>query len=389
MRPTTSSKARAILAVEVGSGRVCWVAGDDELAALVTRPPAPGTVTDDAGRPVAAGELPLEAARVGRVYPARTMSFGKESAACVLVSVTRPEGPDGTVAELAIVTVEPTVRSFEGARKDLLAITAHELRSPIASLRLDLERLRRRMWRADTVRGADVAGEMERGLRQLARLTLLVQNVLDASRMQTREFALAEETGDLCAIVADVVERLRPHVAAAGCTLHLAPCASIEGRWDPLRLEQVLHNLVTNAVKYGGPGKAVRIGIEHRGAEARIEVSDEGPGVALEDHVRIFEAFARGHDRDDAVATHSLGLGLYIVREIVAAHGGSVHVTSAPGGGARFVVVLPVRASSDADESRNEDDTHGEEGIQQERASGEDGEEEQRQEAVVHCAGDS
>jgi signal transduction histidine kinase len=143
---------------------------------------------------------------------------------------------------------------------------------------------------------------------------------------------------DLCDVVAETAERLGPEAAKAGSDLQLLLERPVIGCWDRLRLEQVTTNLLANAVKYGGPGRVtatVRMG--HDG-EAELSVNDEGGGIAEADHQRIFEPFERavhGAKQDGA------GLGLYIVREIVAAHGGSVRLVSHPGDGATFSVRLP------------------------------------------------
>lgn len=251
----------------------------------------------------------------------------------------------GELTDAAILTVERCPEPSEGFdRETFFDVAAHELRSPLASLSLDLERLRRRAAAGGTANPLDVTRDLERVQRQTARLTLLVQNLLDANRMRSHRFAVAPEEGDLCAVVAETMDMVQSQVEAAGCTLVVSPCEAIHGLWDKLRLGQVLHNLVNNAVKHGGSGKTINVRVAQEGKSARLEVRDEGPGVAPADRHRIFEAFQRGQGAADAAATHSLGLGLYIVREVVAAHGGTVHVESREQSGSSFVVRLPIRS---------------------------------------------
>jgi signal transduction histidine kinase len=115
----------------------------------------------------------------------------------------------------------------------------------------------------------------------------------------------------------------------------------VVGRWDPQRIEQVVANLVGNAIRYGD-GEPLEVALSRRGAAARLEVRDRGPGIDPQDHARIFRAFERASGAD----ANGLGLGLYVVAQIVTAHGGNVAVESAPGAGAVFVVDLPFEPRS-------------------------------------------
>jgi signal transduction histidine kinase len=139
-------------------------------------------------------------------------------------------------------------------------------------------------------------------------------------------------------MVKDVAERLMPQVHAAGCELRLEIGAPIQGRWDRFRIDQVVTNLITNAVKYG-ERKPIRIIVEKVAGEARLIVADQGMGIAPEHHGRIFERFERAVE---GTAISGLGLGLYITRQIIEAHGGSIRVESAIGKGATFIVSLPL-----------------------------------------------
>lgn len=142
-----------------------------------------------------------------------------------------------------------------------------------------------------------------------------------------------------------MVENLRQQAEAAGSEISLQAPSELPGVWDEFRIEQVLTNLLTNALRYGG-GQPVAMTVEQVGAGedgfARVSVRDRGIGIAAEDQARIFEQFERTeHSRKHAAG---LGLGLYITRQIVDLHGGSIGVESAPGEGSTFSVELPLAA---------------------------------------------
>jgi signal transduction histidine kinase len=165
-----------------------------------------------------------------------------------------------------------------------------------------------------------------------------VSTLLDVSRISSGQLRLDPEPLELSALVDGALTSLEAAAAASGSELKRPAGAKVEGRWDRLRVEQVLTNLVANALRYGG-GKpvTVAVGADDRGAV--ITVADEGPGIAPADAERIFERFERGDAEQDE---GGLGLGLYIAREIVRAHGGSIELVSAPGHGATFTVHLPI-----------------------------------------------
>jgi signal transduction histidine kinase len=174
--------------------------------------------------------------------------------------------------------------------------------------------------------------------RQLARLGHLVDELLDVTRLNAARLTLSRAPVDLAALSREVVERMSQQLADARCHVELDLDEPVVGRWDPSRLEQVLMNLLSNAMKYGAGG-LVQVSVRRQGDRALLVVRDHGMGIAEADQARIFERFER------AVSVRNfggLGLGLYIARSIVAAHGGSVRVESKPGAGATFIVELPL-----------------------------------------------
>jgi signal transduction histidine kinase len=154
------------------------------------------------------------------------------------------------------------------------------------------------------------------------------------------------EPVDLVELTRDLAERFSEQARAAGCTLRVTTAGPTTGQWDRMRLEQVLTNLITNALKYG-VGHPVDLHVTSAGGSARWSIRDHGIGIAPEDLERIFGRFER------AVSTRQyggLGLGLYISREIARAFGGDIHVESQPGAGAVFTLELPREPDRDARE---------------------------------------
>jgi PAS domain S-box-containing protein len=224
------------------------------------------------------------------------------------------------------------------ARDEFLSIASHELRTPLTSLRLALENLRRMAGR-DGVTGSP-GSPIDRVLtaseRAGQRLEKLVEALLDVSRIHMGRLELDVAEVELGAVVAEAAAGLTDELAQVGSPLDVRG-EPVVGRWDPLRMGQVVTNLLANAAKYGA-GKPVEIRYGAHDDRAFLQVHDHGIGVAETDQRHIFERFER------AVSTQNyggLGLGLYIVKRIVEAHGGSIRVESAPGQGAVFLVDLP------------------------------------------------
>jgi signal transduction histidine kinase len=225
------------------------------------------------------------------------------------------------------------------ARDEFLLVAAHELKTPLTALQLQVQGIQRAV-RPEDVDPAELHARLvhkaEVASRAADRLARLIDVVLDVSRLERGRLALEREPMELAALTRDVVGRLAEEATAAGCAvaIHAAEC---HGCWDRARLEQVVTNLLSNAFKYGA-GQPVEIAIADEGDDARLEVRDHGIGIAEGQQRRVFERFAR------AVSERNyggLGLGLFIASEIVGAHGGEITVASAPGDGATFVIKLP------------------------------------------------
>ncbi|MFP2963474.1 ATP-binding protein [Myxococcus sp. 1LA] len=223
-------------------------------------------------------------------------------------------------------------------RDEVLAIASHELKSPISALQLQVQSLRAALERAPETR---LRARLQRGLdlvgRQVKRQAKLIDALLDVSRIHAGRLALNPEPVDLGALVREVAERLEPELTGTGTHLTLTLPTDAHGHWDRLRLDQVLTNLVSNAVKYGR-GNPVQVALSSTDAHVRLEVRDAGIGIAPERLPRLFHRFERAVSDRDYVG---VGLGLWIVREVVEAMGGHVTASSKPGVGSTFTVVLP------------------------------------------------
>ncbi|MCY1036766.1 HAMP domain-containing sensor histidine kinase [Corallococcus sp. BB11-1] len=226
-------------------------------------------------------------------------------------------------------------------RDEFLGIASHELKTPLTPLSLKVQLLQKQVVvlarEGRPVPTEKVAETLDVVQRQVRRLSGLVDNLLDVSRITAGRLRLELEELDLASVAAEILYRFAPAAAQHGTELELNAPVPVVGRWDRLRLEQVVTNLVSNALKYGA-GHPVVLGVEGHGTLARLTVKDHGIGIAPEDLARIFERFERAvSDRHYG----GLGLGLYITRQIVEAFGGKVRATSEPGQGSTFILELP------------------------------------------------
>lgn len=219
-------------------------------------------------------------------------------------------------------------------RDEFLSIASHELKTPVTTLQLQIQSLLRRASGED---GQAILPRLSTAQRQVERLHKLIERLLDISRLTAGRLELDLESVDLQSLVQEVVARFDEELQRAGCRVTLRGVAPAIGRWDRSRLDQVVTNLLSNAIKYGS-GKPIVITLDGDEGVARLEIRDEGIGIAAESLPRIFERFERAvSERHYA----GLGLGLWIVRQIVEALGGSVRAVSVPGEGSTFAVELP------------------------------------------------
>jgi signal transduction histidine kinase len=227
-------------------------------------------------------------------------------------------------------------------RQDFLSIAGHELKTPLTSVLLNLRAVDKSLQGGAPGGDERLAARWQALTRQMGRLDGLVDQLLDVSRITAGRMVLAPEAIDLGELVRDVAGRFSPAPDAGAIDVQVG--SAVEGFWDRLRLEQILTNLLSNAVKYGGKQPiSVEVSATGPGDDSQvwIAVRDRGIGMSADELGRIFARFER------AVSERNyggLGLGLWIVRQVVDAMGGSIAVDSAPGQGSTFTVRLPRRA---------------------------------------------
>jgi signal transduction histidine kinase len=222
-------------------------------------------------------------------------------------------------------------------RTEFVSGVSHELRTPLAQIRWFAELLHLGKLRTEEERGRS-AGIIDQEAR---RLTYLVENVLNFSRSEKGTNRISPSPVDLDHEIQDVIELFAPLARARKMTLATALDANAVVTFDRDALRQILLNLLDNAAKYGPPGQTITVGSEIAGDVARIWVEDEGPGIPHEDRRRVWDPYVR-LNRATESATGGSGIGLSVVRELVALHGGRTRAEGSPGGGARVLVELPL-----------------------------------------------
>jgi len=231
------------------------------------------------------------------------------------------------------------------ARAEFLSIASHELKTPLTAVQGQAQLMARYAAHGQLERGR-LLTSTDRLLAGVRRLNLLVNDLLDATRLQTGQLTLRPQPVDVATLARDVLTRIAEQGSPTVTARHrlvLAAPGPVVGSWDPVRLDQVLINLVENAVKYSPDGGEVRVEIGRDDESAVLIVRDEGMGIARHDQPRLFQPFARAHATETIPGT---GLGLYITRQIVEQHGGSISVESEPGVGTSFAVRLPLSVES-------------------------------------------
>ena len=223
-------------------------------------------------------------------------------------------------------------------REEFLSIAAHELRTPLATLQLTTQSILLVLDSAplnvEFLRSRALAGE-----RQTQRLSRLINDLLDISAIKAGQIRIQRQKMDLVAAVQAVLTRMHHELVRRGIDVTVHAPRPVVGRWDPDRMEQVITNLLHNAIKYG-EHQPVRISVQENDQRATLEVEDQGIGMSEEVRGRLFQAFERGLSADNY---GGLGLGLYISSQIVRAHGGTISARSKPDEGSTFTIELPTR----------------------------------------------
>ncbi|MEO8190373.1 MAG: PAS domain S-box protein [Acidobacteriota bacterium] len=295
--------------------------------------------------------------RIGRgerVQHFETVRLRKDgSEVAVSLSVSPVKDPSGRVVGAAKIARDVSERKgLEAERESLLreaqraieirdaflSVAGHEFRTPLAALSLMFHN-----WglRARTENDPRTVERVEKARQQVERLVRLTEDLLDIGRISAGRLELRREPTDLAALVREAAERMEGSAARSGSPVQIDAPRPVMGDWDRSRLDQVVTNLLTNAVKFG-PGQPILVRVGRENGLAELSVRDRGIGIAAADQERIFERFER------AVSERSysgIGLGLWIARQLVNAHGGSITVESEPGRGSTFRVRLPPEAA--------------------------------------------
>ena len=231
------------------------------------------------------------------------------------------------------------------ARDEFMSLVAHELRTPLGVLSLDAQMREAQLGKGNLAYfGPDALQRMvAKDLRQVRSMTRLIEDMLDVSRIRSGMLSVQPELTDLSRLVDQLVnDFIESHGADRHITRSVEP--GVIGIWDAFRIEQVVVNLLMNALRHGG-GQPIHVGLRQLDGAAELVVRDGGGGVALADQARIFEPFVRIAGPTSA---RGLGLGLYVSRQLVEAHGGRIAVDSRPGEGAAFSVTLPLQPRAPA-----------------------------------------
>jgi len=228
------------------------------------------------------------------------------------------------------------LRSAVAARDDFIAIAAHELRNPMTPIVGQVELLLLRARRQGV--SASIITALERLEISVSHYVRRATALLEISRLNAGMMALEPITFDMAAFVAEITANYEMLAARAGSVLRCDLRGPVSGVWDQLATEQIIDNLVSNAIRYGD-GKPINIALVADGAGVTLSVADTGVGIAADDQARIFDRFeqAIGSRRKSG----GFGIGLWLVRELTEAMGGKIDVISAESGGSTFTVWLP------------------------------------------------
>jgi signal transduction histidine kinase len=229
------------------------------------------------------------------------------------------------------------------ARDTFIAVAAHELRNPMTPM-IGLVELLLSSVRAGKSSPRQVEERLDRLRRVMGHYVKRAATLLDVSRLTSGQFTLESGPCDLCDVIRDVVATYAETAHHAGCKIGVDAPASLPGTLDRLAVEQVLDNLVSNAIKYG-PRQPVHVCAEALGDRVRLQVRDHGPGISEVNRQRIFDRFERAVGRDDRRS--GFGVGLWVVGQLVAAMEGAITIRDAEGGGSVFTVTLPLHQRTD------------------------------------------
>ena len=276
--------------------------------------------------------------RIDHYQTVRVHKDGKRINVSVTISPVRDE--QGRIIGASAVARDITaqqeaIKEALRMRDEFISIAAHELRTPLATVFARLQLAERHLSRAE-IDTAVVLRDVVLVRESAERLRILVDRLLDVSRISSGRLALEKADTD----VADLVRTVSSAFAeTSGHAIRVnapQPPDATRASLDAVRIDEVITNLLDNAIKYGGPSDPIDVDVRADGAQVSVAVRDRGPGIAPDQRERIFQPFERGDTKAPGV-----GLGLHVAREIVLLHGGGIVVEAPPDGGTRFVVTLP------------------------------------------------
>ncbi len=301
-----------------------WALGAREISETL----APMIAALQRGEPAAEAEVQLQNHRH------RTLTF----------TGTPLLDPLGRATGCVVIARDVTGRrEVDELKSEMLSVASHDLRTPVTVIRAQAQLLRRAIGRG-AITLDDVNGGLAEIVSETQRLASLLSAVLDFSTIEAGNLALQRQTVDLIALASAVIDEVQTTTDQHQLELHVSGSAELMGYWDDRRLQQVLTNLLTNAVKYSPAGGAITVDIEACDQTVIARVSDQGIGLRREEVEHVFERFFRG---DALRRLEGSGLGLYICQSIVAAHGGRIWVESAgPDHGSTFCFILPMGEAS-------------------------------------------
>ena len=289
------------------------------------------------GRPVSFEDLPSSRALQGAEVPAQKYLIQRAQGPLpVLAAASAVHGPQGELRGVIVCVQDMSAhQELERLREEYVGLISHDLRTPLQNISLRCQLLLRSL-RAKGLEAEERAAEAL--LRNTRRMSGMVEELLEGSRLESRPNQLSRALLDLSRFVEEILDRDVPPDVRERLRLEVATplpwiCA------DSARLERVLVNLLTNALKYSAPDKPVVVRLEQEGSQVRVSVRDQGPGLQPEELARLFTKYYRAADGQ---RVEGVGLGLYISRLIIEAHGGHIHAESTPGQGSAFIITLPL-----------------------------------------------
>ena len=315
-----NNKARTRFGVEIGqSGRAVLAAAD---------------LRNERGESLSSPRISIARALLGETVELRGSARDRllgERRECIIHG--GPVLEDGDVVAGLVISIDVTeLRRLERAKDEFLNIAAHELKTPLTAVRAYLQ-LAQRRGAADP----KVGDLIQSAVHGTYRMQRLIADMLDTARLETGRLRLQLERCDLARIVLDVEERFRRHLTD-GQSISVQVEAPLLLQGDPVRLDQVIGNLLSNALRHGPPGKPVRLSARRENNLAVVEVADDGEGIPPEFVPHLFERLSRGQ----SAKGDGLGLGLFLARNLARLHHGDITVDPGCGRGARFSLKLPL-----------------------------------------------